>query len=141
MSEPDESDLGVEATLGNVYIFNVTTQNMSSLLLNNTAITSLPGVQASASYKPYPKKYPRINASTTQTAQFADSSSLYARFSGAGYTYTVSLPTNASTPGAPVYPYSSDVLLFVFNSNVVVCTPDGNNYQSLSGSPSSQTSE
>ena len=135
MSKSDESALDASATLGSVYIFNVTTQNMASLLLNNNAISSLPGVQASSGYKPIVKKYPRTNATTTQTAQFADKNSLAARFGGPLFTYTVLLPTTSS-PGAPVYPYASDVLLFVCASNVFICTPDGNNYQSLNGATS-----
>jgi Tfp pilus assembly protein PilV len=138
-SETQESPGGPEViptTAGNVYVFNVT-QAQIQMLLNNTFVANLPvaGVQ-SKSYQPTATSVQRIVAGSTQTGQFADSNTMTLGSTN-NYNYKVSLPTTSAGPGTPVYPYSSDVLLFVFNTNVVICTPDGNNYQSLSGTPTS----
>jgi hypothetical protein len=126
----------IPTTAGNVYVFNVT-QAAIQMILNNTFVANLPaaGVQ-SKSYAPTATSVARIVAGTTQTGQFADTNKLTLGSTN-NYNYTVNLPTQSAGPGTPVYPYSSDVLLFVFNTSVVICTPDGNNYQSLNGTPTS----
>ncbi len=117
---------------GKVYVFNVTSAQIQ-LILNGTFIANLPVAgAAAASYAPTATPVQRIQAGTTQTGQFADSNKMQVGSTN-NYIYQVTLPTNSSGTGTPVYPYASDVLMFVANSSVAICTPDGNNYQSLNG--------
>lgn len=130
----DEQNLGtaIPTGAGKVYVFNVTSGAIQ-LILNGTFVANLTAAAAaSGSYAPTATPVQRIQAASTQTGQFADTNKMQIG-SINNYNYTVNLPTTAAAQNAPVYPYASDVLMFVANSSVTICTPDGNNYQSLNG--------
>jgi hypothetical protein len=132
MSESNESLAGDSTSLGNVYIFNVTTRATSAApILNGTGISSLPAVSSTSNYQPLTvKKVARINAATTQLGKFADSNKFTVRLTGGvSYDYAVNLPPS-------IYPYSDDVLLYVMDAYLFVSDTDGGNLQTLPGSPS-----
>jgi hypothetical protein len=132
MSESDELLAGDSNALGNVYIFNVTTRATSAApILNGTGISSLPAVSQTNNYQVMTvKKVPRLDAATTQLGKFADNNTFTVRLTG-GVSFDYAVNIQSST-----YPYSDDVLLYVFETCLFMSDTFGQNFLIIQGTAS-----
>jgi hypothetical protein len=112
---------------GNVFLFNTTPQDGAQIVLNGTYVNTISAAKAQANnYAPSYLKVARIQASTTQIGQFADSNVLEFGGNNNQY-YAVNLPTRPG--GQYFYPYANDVLIYIFDGYIVIGDTYGDNLQ------------
>jgi hypothetical protein len=105
--------------MGNVYVFNATTNDMTLILNNHPISGTLSGAAQGSSYKPNVTTIARVPGSgNPQTANFGGQNSLIVSFpSGGSQVYSV--PVNQTLQNQQ----GTDLQLYIFYTDAVLVSP------------------